>query len=67
MDLLFTEGINLEKYNEYSCGRSDYVVLEIEIKWDMEDTQSYKKKSNYSKTNYTVMNKIFNKTVCYSP
>ena len=47
LDLLFTKGINLEADIDYECpfGRSDHVVLKIEIKGDMEDKQeeSYKK------------------------
>ena len=61
---LFSKGINLEKDNhECLFGRSDYVVLEIEIKGDMEDKQeeSHKKKRrNYSKANYTAMKKFLN-------
>ena len=39
LDLLFTKGINIEKYINYKCllGRSNHVVLDIEIKRDMED------------------------------
>ena len=34
LDLLFTKGINLEKDISYECplGRSDHVILEIDIK-----------------------------------
>ena len=46
LDLLFIKGINLGKNINYECtfGRSDHVVLEIEIKEDIEDKQeeSYK-------------------------
>ena len=54
LDLLFTKGINLETdiNNECPFGRSDHVVLEIEIKGDIKDKQeeSYKKKRiNYAK------------------
>ena len=67
LDLLFTKGINLETDINYECpfGRSDYVVLEIEIKGDMEDKQkeSYKKKiRNYAKANYSAMKKFFDET-----
>ena len=67
LDLLFTKGINLEKDINYECpfGRSDYVVLEIEIKGDMENKQeeSYKKKiRNYAKANYTAMKEFFSET-----
>ena len=39
LDLLFTKGINLETDINYDCpfGRSDHVVLEIEIKGDIKD------------------------------
>ena len=46
-------------------GRSDHVVLEIEIKGDIEDKQeeSYKnKRVNYAKANYTAMKRFFNET-----
>ena len=46
LNLLFTKEINLEKDINYECpfGRSDHVVIEIEIKGDMENKQenSYK-------------------------
>ena len=45
--------------------RGNHVVLEIEIKGDMEDKQeeSYKKKRrNYAKSNYIAMKKFFNET-----
>ena len=67
LDLLFTKGIDLEKDIDYECpfGRSDHVVLEIEIKGDMKDKQeeSYKKKRrNYAKANYTAMKEFFSET-----
>ena len=57
LDLIFTKGINFEKKLHYECpcGSSDHVVLDIEIKRDMEVMQekSYqKKRSNNGKTNY---------------
>ena len=60
MDLSFTKGINLEKNinYEFPFGRSDYAVLKIEIKGNMENKQeeSYeKKRRNYAKANYTAM------------
>ena len=41
LELLFTKGINLEKRYYYEChfGRSDHVVLKIEIKENMENKQ----------------------------
>ena len=46
LDLLFTKEINLDKDINYEClfGMKDHVVLEIEIKGNMEDKQkeSYK-------------------------
>ena len=67
LDLLFTIGINLETYINYECpfGKSDHVVLEIDIKGDIKDKQeeSYKKKRrNYAKANYTAMKRFFNET-----
>ena len=40
LDLLFTKRINLETDINYECpfGRSDHVVLEIEIKEDIKET-----------------------------
>ena len=58
LDLLFTKEINLKNYINYECPfRSDHVVLEIEITGDIEDKQeeSYKKKKNYAKANFTPM------------
>ena len=64
LDLLFTKVINLETDNNSEClfGRSDHVVLEIEFKRDIKDKQeeSYKKKRNYSKANYTFFCYIIN-------
>ena len=65
LDLLFAKGINLETYINYECpfGRSDHVVLEIEIKGDLKDKleESYtKKRRNYAKANYTAMKRFFN-------
>ena len=66
LDLLFTKGIKLEKDINYKCpfGRSDHVVLEIEIKGDIEDKQEEsckKKRKNYAKANDTAI-KFFNET-----
>ena len=64
LDLLFTKGINLETDISYECplGRSDHVVLEIDIKGDIKEKkeESYKKKRNYTKANYSAMKKFFN-------
>ena len=66
LNLLFTKGMNLEKDINYECpfGRSDHMVLKIEIKGDIKDKQeeSYKKKRNYAKVNYTAMKRFFNET-----
>ena len=55
----------MERNINYECpfGRSDHVVLEIEIKGDMEEKQeeSYKKKrKNYAKVNCTSLKKSSN-------
>ena len=66
-DQLFTKIINLEKDGNYECpfGKSDHVVLKIEIKRGMEGKleESHKKKRiNYAKANYIALKKFFNET-----
>ena len=65
LNLLSTKGINLEKDINHECPyrRIDNVVIEIEIKGDIEDEQeqSYKKKRiNYAQANCTAMKFIKN-------
>ena len=46
LDLLFTKRINLKKDITYECtiGKNDYVVLEIEIRRDMEEEKVVERK-----------------------
>ena len=59
LDLLFTKGIILETDINYECpfGRSDHVILEIQIKADIKDKQgeSYKKRKEVIMQKQTIL------------
>ena len=54
LDLLFTKGINLETGINYECpfGRSDHMILKIEIKGDIKTNRR-----NHTKRNEEIMQK----------